>query len=283
MANKPPAFLFYGKDWLSSDDVQLMTLAQRGLYIGLIARAWDNDRIGYLSSDPAVLWRLGGADNREQFEELAPLVLKQFKTTRNGKFIYHPRLVAERKKQQKFHEKQAASGRKGALARKNKELRVSDPSATLEPKTNRNQALPLHFAPALPKDKERPTPVGSSAARVCNKSYGSLSVADGFERFYLAYPRKKGRAEAQRAWRKVKPEAVDAIIARLEVFKLGEWKGKDPQYIPYPATWLNGRRWEDEIEAGGSNGANRRTHAGAVPATSGKYDAVPMVRASNIH
>jgi hypothetical protein len=124
--------------------------------------------------------------------------------------------------------------------------------------------------------------LGGSTTHVCDKRTPGVPVAGGFERFYLAYPRKKGRAEAQQAWRKVNPEEVDAIFARLEILKLGEWKGKDLQYIPYPGSWLNGRRWEDEIEAGGSNGITGRTRAGAVPATPGKYDAVQMVRASNI-
>ena len=26
-----------------------------------------------------------------------------------------------------------------------------------------------------------------------------------------------------------------------------EWKNRDPQYIPYPTTWLNQERWFDEI------------------------------------
>jgi len=91
----------------------------------------------------------------------------------------------------------------------------------------------------------------SSAARVGD----SLRVADGFEdKFWATYPRKKGKVEAQKAWRKVKPEEVEAIIARIELNKLGEWQGKALQYIPYPATWLNGRRWEDEIEPTGKPG-----------------------------
>jgi hypothetical protein len=125
--------------------------------------------------------------------------------------------------------------------------------------------------------------LGDSATRGRDKRTPDQPVADGFERFYSAYPRKKGRAEAQRAWRKVNPEEVDLIFARLELLKLGEWNGKDLQYIPYPATWLNGRRWEDDIETGGTNGTKSRTHAGAVAPTSGKYDSVPMLRASNIH
>jgi len=26
-----------------------------------------------------------------------------------------------------------------------------------------------------------------------------------------------------------------------------DWTRNDGQYIPYPATWLNGQRWEDEV------------------------------------
>jgi len=86
----------------------------------------------------------------------------------------------------------------------------------------------------------------SEAARVSGKS---LPIAGGFDRFYAAYPRKRGKAEAQKAWtRRVKPEEVEAIIARVELNKLGEWRRKDREYIPHPASWLNGRRWEDEID-----------------------------------
>lgn len=77
---------------------------------------------------------------------------------------------------------------------------------------------------------------------------GSPPRAEDFERFWSVYPRKKGRVTAQKAWTKVKPEEVKRIITRVEINNHGEWKGKDPQYIPYPASWLNGRRWEDQIE-----------------------------------
>lgn len=77
-----------------------------------------------------------------------------------------------------------------------------------------------------------------------------LREAPGFEdRFWVIYPRKRNKARARRAWHsKVKPEEVDAIIARVQLNLCGEWKDKDVQYIPHPATWLNDRRWEDEIE-----------------------------------
>ena len=89
------------------------------------------------------------------------------------------------------------------------------------------------------------TPTRSKAAPV---SGGSLPIAEEFERFWILYPRKKGKVEAGKAWRTIKPEEAEAVLARVELNKFGEWKGSEPRFIPYPATWLNGRRWEDEIE-----------------------------------
>jgi hypothetical protein len=79
-------------------------------------------------------------------------------------------------------------------------------------------------------------------------SVGSLPVAEGFDKFWSLYPRKKGKVEAGKAWGKIKPEEAEAVLARVELNQHGEWKGCEPRFIPYPTTWLNGRRWEDEIE-----------------------------------
>jgi hypothetical protein len=82
-------------------------------------------------------------------------------------------------------------------------------------------------------------------------SVSELPIAEGFEQFYATYPRHVARADAEKAWRQVvKPEEVPAILARIEINKLGEWKEKEKRFIPYPASWLRGRRWNDEIEKG---------------------------------
>jgi hypothetical protein len=73
---------------------------------------------------------------------------------------------------------------------------------------------------------------------------------DGFEAFWVAYPKKKSRSSAERVWRKAAPSPelcqriLDAIAAQR---KSPEWLKDDGQFIPYPATWLNGQRWEDEL------------------------------------
>lgn len=109
-------------------------------------------------------------------------------------------------------------------------------------------------------------------------SVSELPTAEGFEQFYAAYPRHVARVDAEKAWRRVvKPEEVPAILTRIEINRLGEWKGKEKRFIPYPATWLNRRRWEDEIEKGEVNGNNS---AAAVRAEEGKYANVKVIRAT---
>lgn len=72
-----------------------------------------------------------------------------------------------------------------------------------------------------------------------------------FERFYKSYPRHVGRADALKAWGKLKliPDdpRIDAIRAGLARAKASkEWAKDGGEFIPHPATWLNGRRWEDD-------------------------------------
>ena len=63
-----------------------------------------------------------------------------------------------------------------------------------------------------------------------------------FESFYLSYPRKVAKPQAKKAWTKNKCVLAEVLPALEQQKKT--WK--DPQFVPYPATWLNQRRWEDE-------------------------------------
>lgn len=72
---------------------------------------------------------------------------------------------------------------------------------------------------------------------------------DDFEVFWAAYPRKVGKKDAKRAFAKaVMP--ISILLEALEKQKRSQqWTKDNGQYIPYPATWLNGRRWEDETQS----------------------------------
>jgi hypothetical protein len=71
-----------------------------------------------------------------------------------------------------------------------------------------------------------------------------------FDEFWNSYPKKVGKQDAVKAWKKIKPDAplMGKIISGLNAWKDSEqWNKADGQYIPYPATWLNKRKWEDEV------------------------------------
>lgn len=75
-----------------------------------------------------------------------------------------------------------------------------------------------------------------------------------FENFWRDYPRKKAKGDAEKAWAKIKPGEHLAEIIRQAVQRATtsvDWAKDGGQYIPYPATWLNRKGWEDEyVEAG---------------------------------
>ena len=70
-----------------------------------------------------------------------------------------------------------------------------------------------------------------------------------FERFWQAYPRKIGKAAAEKALSRVKVP-VDVLIAAVEKqMQSDQWTREAGRYIPNAATWLNQGRWEDELPA----------------------------------
>jgi len=75
--------------------------------------------------------------------------------------------------------------------------------------------------------------------------------AQKFEKFWKEYPKKTGKDKSKKWFEKNKPddELFELMMSQLERFKDTEdWKKQGGQYIPYPTSWLNGKRWEDEFE-----------------------------------
>lgn len=73
-----------------------------------------------------------------------------------------------------------------------------------------------------------------------------------FDRFWKAYPNHVNKEKARRAWKKLKPSLAlcRTMAAALTVQKASDaWTKDGGQFIPHAATWLNGKRWEDELEA----------------------------------
>ena len=82
------------------------------------------------------------------------------------------------------------------------------------------------------------------------KKDNSLSGETGFEVFYSAYPKKVAKPDALKAWLKLKPDDDlfrEIITGLYKWIASDQWQRDDGRYIPYPATWLNHQRWEDDV------------------------------------
>lgn len=233
MSYRPPYYKMYPQDYLSSATTRGMTLAEHGVYRKLLDHAWLEEPTATLPADLTILAKLTGIDRR---------ILCKFTVKYRGLFrelaedsqrIYNPRQMAEYQEFLQTCEKKRLAGIESGRARQTQRTSVQQTLNNLKSKKSE-------------KEEEKKKPSANAV--------GDLPVADGFEEFYKAYPKHVGRDVARRAWRKVKPEEKDAILARVELNKIGEWAGKEKQYIPNPASWLNGRRWEDEILGASTNG-----------------------------
>lgn len=95
---------------------------------------------------------------------------------------------------------------------------------------------------------ESKTPAkGGAKASPRKKGNGKVDLTDGFPEFWAAYPRRVAKAAAERAWAKLSPDSKLAALSGAKLW--GEVWADAPddrrQFIPYPATWLNGQRWTD--------------------------------------
>jgi hypothetical protein len=78
---------------------------------------------------------------------------------------------------------------------------------------------------------------------------GGKGTTPEFESFWSVWPKKIAKQEALKAWRALNPspELVDTILADIDKRTGSEdWQKEGGKYIPYPATYIRGRRWEDQ-------------------------------------
>jgi hypothetical protein len=119
---------------------------------------------------------------------------------------------------------------------------------------NLNDLEGLEISRFSKKATKKATPKSEKKAKpnnVLNKKH----MLKFFERFWDEYPRKKGRKKAKEKFLSLSldEEKFKRIMEALRKQKESdEWKrDKAKKYIPHPATWLHGERWEDEVESPG--------------------------------
>lgn len=104
------------------------------------------------------------------------------------------------------------------------------------------------FAIAMAMEDERMERLGADA--MLGKKELNLN---GFGAWYEMYPNKQARKKAMIAWGKIPekdrhrmiPTLTDQIDWRRRMAEASLWVAD----WPHPATWLNGKRWEDNLPA----------------------------------
>lgn len=76
------------------------------------------------------------------------------------------------------------------------------------------------------------------------------ALQERFAAFWAAYPRHTAKQNALKSFEKIAPDdaLLNEMLNALDRQKQSsQWTRDNGQYIPHPATWLNQRRWEDEM------------------------------------
>lgn len=94
------------------------------------------------------------------------------------------------------------------------------------------------------------------------KEKNNTLAQNRFNQFWSAYPRKIGKGAAEKSWAKHKVD--DALLKTIldaieKQKKCQQWTKSNGQYIPHPTTWLNQKRWLDEIDSGVGGDGRQRT------------------------
>jgi hypothetical protein len=83
---------------------------------------------------------------------------------------------------------------------------------------------------------------------IANKKNTESRLKEDFERWYSAYPRRRARGAAFRAYKQARSRAsVETLLDGARRYA-AQRAGHDPQFTKYPATWLNAECWLDEPE-----------------------------------
>lgn len=242
---KRPAFQFYPADWRKDMALQSCSVAARGLWIDLLCIAHECEPYGHLTVNgrpmtAAQIGRHTGLTQRECERLLAELADAGVSSSTDEGVIFSRRMVRDEDLRSRRAEggkagsehgsKGAEHGAKGGRPRKE----TGDKKPPLEP--------PPSSSSSSSSSEVNPHTPGKR---------GSVhGFPPGFEAFWAAYPRKTAKPDAAKAFARLKvddPMLAVLLAAVRQQAESEQWTKDGGQFIPHPATWLNKRRWEDQM------------------------------------
>jgi uncharacterized protein YdaU (DUF1376 family) len=195
-----------------------------------------------LPADLRAVCRLVLATTESQREAVKVVLEEFFKLTAEGYVNTRAdaEIAAMREKQQKQRDKA------------NKRWHKPEPehgNASAMPQQPANDAAASKSdADAMPPT---PTPTPVVIHPHSPRKRGRVSeFPPGFDAFWTAYPRKQAKGAAIKAFARLRADdalQADILAAIRRQADSDDWKRGGGKWIPYPATWLNDRRWEDQL------------------------------------
>ena len=262
----PLAFLkFYGSDFLNA--TASWTMEERGVYITLLWYGWVNgglpadiDRIERMAPGAKACW---------------PVLESKFPIGPDG-LRRNPRQERDRATMRAKSESAAERGRRGAEQRWSSHSN-SHPLAIEQPSNLDGYGMAIQSSEfrvqsseVREQKPENSISLNGSAVEpdsVVNDPKPSRAPArprigtdEDFNAFWDIYPRRVGKGAARAAFFKALPllademELVEEAAARYMIQAVEAYANRpdtralEPKFVPHPVTWLNQRRYIDELE-----------------------------------
>ena len=163
--------------------------------------------------------------------------------------------IRDNKGKKEYSEEQSRKGKLGGRPKKETDTVSEKPSKnekaekaaafsakTEKPSKSKKPKVEIETEDEIETEEPPKSPTGDSDAR--------------FAEFWQAYPRKVGKAAAEKSWKRLHltAELFAKIMAAVETAKHTEqWQEQNGRFIPNPATWLNQGRWDDEYADNGTS------------------------------
>ena len=216
-----------------------LTMLEHGAYTLLIDACYDRER--FPTMEEAIDWCW--ARNSDEIAAVE-LVLRKFFDLVDGHYVqariqdeitaYHATAL----KNKEIAEKREATRRTKRAPESTDRAPLVHEACTDGHLTNNHKPLTINQEP------------------IDQKHTAQAPADDLFPKFWKLYPNKKGKAAAEKAWKKLKvTDDLFTLIAQGLAKQCASpgWIKDKGQFIPHPATWLNGKRWEDEVEVPADN------------------------------
>lgn len=129
-------------------------------------------------------------------------------------------------------------------------------------KSDQIRPEPTHTNSYANADKSKPIVRGKP------RTSKDVNEQPEFVSWYTNYPRKQGRKAAWKEWQRLNGSisAPELMAALKRQILPGGILAREPKFIPLPATYLRGERWQDEAEGAAFH------RAGSAAPVNGKYD-----------